>query len=302
MKKSKFKKFCMIAVFLILEDWLLSVLIYHANFSQRSEIPEEQTIFAESPDDSEEIQRTEYKFNSDKNQQLTGYLYRSGENQKGMIILAHGLNCGGHQAYEDYITDFVQNGYYVFAYDATGNGESEGAGTGGLPQGVIDLDHAITFVEETILENPEFPDLPIALFGHSWGGYSVCNVLLYHPEIRAVVACAGFNSSSDMLEYEGQKQAGAGIWLMLPFMKLHERIKFGGYATHTAIDGLDNTQADILIVHCKDDETVPTEYGYDLFYQAYHENPRFSFILHETGGHEYFRLDQLVDFYDTHLK
>lgn len=32
---------------------------------------------------------------------------------------------------------FAKNGYYVFAYDATGSGKSDGVG--GVPQGVIDL-------------------------------------------------------------------------------------------------------------------------------------------------------------------
>ena len=65
-------------------------------------------------------------------------------------------------------------------------------------------------------ESGNFPDLPIVLFGHSWGGYSVCSVLTYHPEIKAVIACSGFNSSPDLFESEGKKQAGAGIYLMPP--------------------------------------------------------------------------------------
>ena len=52
---------------------------------------------------------------------------------------------------------FAQHGYYVFAYDATGNDDSEGEGVGGFPQGVVDLDHAISFVEKS----GNFPDLPI---------------------------------------------------------------------------------------------------------------------------------------------
>jgi len=42
---------------------------------------------------------------------------------------------------------FARNGYYVFAYDATAMDKSEGEGLGGIPQGVIDLDSAISFVE-----------------------------------------------------------------------------------------------------------------------------------------------------------
>ena len=43
---------------------------------------------------------------------------------------------------------FAKNGYYVFAYDSTGSDASEGEGVGGTPQGVIDLDYAISFVED----------------------------------------------------------------------------------------------------------------------------------------------------------
>ena len=40
-----------------------------------------------------------------------------------------------------------------------------------------------------------------------------------------------------MFEAEGKKQAGNGIYLILPFVKLHERMKYGGYASNTAMDG-----------------------------------------------------------------
>ena len=63
--------------------------------------------------------------------------------------MAHGLGGGGHNSYMDCANYFARHGYYVFAYDATGNDESEGEGVGGLPQGVIDLDYAISFVEQS---------------------------------------------------------------------------------------------------------------------------------------------------------
>lgn len=85
-----------------------------------------------------------------------GSLYSAGENQKGIIILVHGFGGGGHNSYMDCINYFVKNGYYVFVYDATGNDESEGEGVGGFFQGVIDLNYAISFVEDskTLLNLP----------------------------------------------------------------------------------------------------------------------------------------------------
>ena len=285
MKKAKKRKIfiialCIIAVLIIAGDWALSVMIYDENFNRRFESYEPLMLYV---DDFEGLQRTQYEFSSDKGQTLTGYMYHSGENQHGIIVIAHGLGGGGHNSYMDCANYFAHHGYYVFAYDATGNDESGGDGVGGLPQGVIDLDYALSFVEES----GNFPDLPIGLFGHSWGGYSVCSVLTYHPDVNAVVACSGFNSSSDMFEAEGKKQAGDGIYVILPFVKLHERIKYGSYASNTAMDGFAATMASVMIVHSSDDNMVPIEYGYDIYYEKYKDDPRFRFIRFEDKGHNY---------------
>ncbi len=285
MKKTARKKMflivlCIVIILLITGDWALTVMVYNENFNKRFESYEPLMLYT---DDFDGLLRTQYEFSSNKGQMLTGYLYSSGENQRGIIIMAHGFGGGGHNSYMDCADYFARNGYYVFAYDATGNDESEGTGVGGLPQGVIDLDHAISFVEES----GNFPDLPIVLFGHSWGGYSVCSVLTYHPEIKAVIACSGFNNSSAMFEAEGKKLAGNGIYVMMPFVRLHERIKYGGYAASTAMDGFSATETAVMIVHSLDDDVVPTEYGYDVYYDKYQDNPRFTFICLEDSGHNH---------------
>ena len=287
--KSKKKKIFLITVSILITliiagDWVLSVMIYNDNFNQRFESYEPLMLHV---DDFDGLQRAKYEFSSDKGQKLTGYMYSSGENQVGIIVMAHGFGGGGHNSYMDCADYFARHGYYVFAYDATGNDESEGEGVGGLPQGVIDLDYAITFVEES----GNFPNLPIGLWGHSWGGYSVCSVLTYHPEVKAVIACSGFNASSDLFEAEGKKQIGNGIYLMLPFVKLYEQIKYGGYASNTALDGLAKSNAAVVIVHGFDDEVVPVEYGYGIYYEKYKDDSRFSFIPLENKGHNYFNDD-----------
>ncbi len=287
--KSKKKKvllivLALVAVLVIAGDWALSVMVYDENFNQRFESYEPLMLYV---DDFDGLARTKYEFPSNKGQKLVGYLYSSGENQRGIIVLAHGFGGGGHNSYMDCANYFARHGYYVFAYDATGNDESEGDGVGGLPQGVIDLDHAITFVEES----GHFPKLPIALFGHSWGGYSVCNVLTYHPEVQAVIACSGFNASADLFESEGKKQIGNGIYLMLPFVKLHEQLKYGRYASNTAMDGFSESDAAVMIVHSFDDEMVPVEYGYERYHEKYKDDPRFRFMPLEHEGHNYFNDD-----------
>ncbi len=300
MKRSKSKKkivliiiLCFI-ILLIAGLWIFSVSIYKENFDRRFETYEPLMFYI---DDFDGLERVGYDFDSNNGQKLKGYMYSVGEDQRAIIVLAHGLGGGGHNSYMDCINYFAQNGYFVFAYDATGNDESEGEGVGGFPQGVIDLDYAIDFVEES----GNFPDLPIALFGHSWGGYSVCNVLTYHPEVKAVVECAGCDRSADIIEAQGKTQAGNFIYAMMPFVKLHEQIKFGKYAANTAMDGFASSDAAVMVVHSSDDEVVPAEYGYDIFYEKYQNDPRFSFIRLENRGHNFFN-DQAAyinEFNDT---
>ena len=269
-----------LAVLLTAGVWFLSVFIYDRNFGKRFESYGPLML---QPEDFDGLQRTRYRFPSDKGQILTGYLYSTGEDPKGIVIIAHGFGGGGHNSYMDAADYFARNGYPVFAYDATGNDESEGEGVGGLPQGVIDLDHAITFVRES----GSFPELPVMLFGHSWGAYSVCSVLARHPEVRAAIAVSGFNSSTDMFEEEGRKEAGDGIALFMPFVKLYEKIKFGEYASDTAMGGFAASDTPVMIVHSADDDFVPMYVGYDIYYNTYRDDPRFRFIRLENGGHSY---------------
>ncbi len=270
-----------IVVLIIAGDYALTLSVYNENFNQRFESYEPLMLHV---DDFDGLQRMKYEFPSNEGQKLTGYMYSAGENQRGIIVMAHGLGGGGHNSYMNCANYFAQQGYYVFAYDVTGNDESEGDSVGGLPQGVVDLDYAITFVEES----GNFPSLPIALFGHSWGGYSVCNVLTYHPEVKAVIACSGFNASPNLIEAQGKELVGNGIYFMLPFVKLHEMIHYGKYASNTSMDGFSKSNAAVMIVHSSDDEIVPMEYGYKIYYDKYKDDARFRFIPLENRGHEYF--------------
>ena len=286
-KRSKKKNALIVvlcALVLLVGAWQgFCAFMYNENINQRFESYEPLKLRVE---DFDGLQCAEYKFPSDKGQMLAGYLYSTGSNPRGIIIIAHGYG-GGHNSYMDCANYFAQHGYYVFAYDATGNDASEGDGVGGFPQGVVDLDHAISFVEES----GNFPDLPIGLFGHSWGGYSVCSVLTYHPEVKAVIECCGCNRASDLFEVGGRAEAGDGIEAMMPFVRSYEWFKYGNYATNTAMDGFEASEAAVLVAHSEDDDVVPISYGYNLYYEKYKGDPRFTFLHFKDKGHSDFFID-----------
>lgn len=253
--------------------------------------------------DYEGLNRDRYEIESDQGQILAAYnYYTDKEDVKGIIIMAHGIGGGGHNSYMSIANDFAQAGYYAFAYDATGNDESEGACVKGLPQGVIDLDHVISFVES----QEEFKGLPIGLFGHSWGGYSVVNSLNEHPEVSCVVSVAGFSKSSDLLQAQGRHMIGPAIYILIPYIKVIDDVKFGKYASETGMDGLAKTDAHVMIIHGGKDTTVPQDYGYDMYYEKYGNDPSFCFVYEPGYGHnDILRDDNIIAnaiaFYDENM-
>ena len=281
MNFKKIKKVLVILTIVIVSFELLSFIlsgpIYNAIFNKRFE---SVTPYYYEVNEFDGLERNKYQFKSNNNQLLTGYLYHDGSinDSIALIVMAHGLGGGGHIPYMPCINYFANQNFLVFAYDGTGNTESEGEDIIGLPQQLIDLDYAINFIDDLY-------DLPMMLFGHSWGGYAVCSVLNYQPNIKAVVSLAGFNSSKDIIEAYGRKYVGGLVKTGLPFVTMHEKRLFGDYANASALSGFEKTKTDIMIIHSSDDETVPISVGYDLYYNKYQKNERFKFIKYNDKGH-----------------
>ena len=75
------------------------------------------------------------------------------------------------------------------------------------------------------------------------------------------------------------------IYAMTPFVRIHERFKYGSYAVNTAMDGFDSTDASVMIVHSADDDVIGIEYGCDKYLEKYKDDARFTFIRFEDRGH-----------------
>ncbi len=260
---------------------ILSVVVYESIFGTRYETISWMQFSVEDYDGLE-MKRSDFQSGDVT---LAGYKYsKNNQEVKGVVVIAHGLGGGGHNTYMPFIDYFTSSCYYVFAYDARGNDNSGGDAVEGLPQGIISLDDALNHAASI----EEYQNLPFALFGHSWGGYAVGNVLNMHPDIKSAVIVAGFNKSADLLEYQGELMAGKGAKILTPYMALYERIKFGKkFTAISAIEGLAKTDVGIMIVHSKNDTTVPIRYGYDKFYNEFGSSDRFEFVLYEDKGHDY---------------
>lgn len=273
--------FLFIIIEFVLCLYISTYIVYNSIFSYRCETIDS---VAYNMEDFENLERKRYEFTTRNGDTLVGYLYfNKFIEEKGLVIFAHGLGGGGQVGYIDIFDYLSSNGYYVFAYDATGNDESEGQAIGGLPQGIIDLDYAINYTK-TI---DEVKDLPLMLMGYSWGGFSVSNVLNYHDEVKAVVSIAGWNESENLIEYYSSDYVGVFSKVLLPFVDIYEYLKYGEYSKASAMKSFENTDAKVMIIHSEDDETVPIKYGYDTYYEKLGQRENVIFKHYDNRGHTY---------------
>ncbi len=286
---------CLLLSILLIVLPIVTVAVYEAIFGTRHETLSWMTYNTEEYEGLS-VERSDFVSDGIT---LAGYKYsRDDSEARGLVIISHGLGGGGHNTYMPFIDSFTSHGYRVFAYDARGNDNSGGRSVAGLPAGVIDLDNAICHAKSI----DEYRGLPIALFGHSWGGYSVGCALALHSDISAAVIIAGFNESEDLLKYQGDLFTGTDSRLLMPYLEIYERVKFGEkYSSLTAIDGMCRSEAGIMIVHSKDDATVPVRYGYERFYSEFSGNERFDFVLYEDRGHSYLFYSEESEIYRDKL-
>lgn len=193
--------------------------------------------------DYEDFERETVTFPSGK-ETLTGYIYGKDNTAKGLVVVSHGL--GSYS--EGYIAEtkyFVDKGFMVFAYDNTGSGASTGDSCVGLVQSVLDLDSALTYVEQ----NPVFDGLPICLYGHSWGGYATTAILNFDHDIIAVASLAGYNDSLDEMTYVGKSLIGPLVYVEKPFIWLTLRMSCGDKMELTAANGINRaTHTAVMII------------------------------------------------------
>lgn len=264
-----------VLVLFLIVPYSVSAVVLHVVFDRHFET-EDYLRF--SVQDFQGLQADRHTFASGSGQTLVGYrYYTDNPGPKGVVVLSHGFGGGGQNGYLDVSYYFVQHGYEVFAYDATGNDESGGK-VRGLEQSVIDLNGAIAYVREVFT-------LPTVLWGHSAGGYASLCALAYNGDISAVASVAPFHCASDMIKVRGVEYGGAASLALFPYVRSVQRMKFGKYARSCGIEAAKNTAAGVFISQGTADETVPLQYGYQAYFNEFSNDARFRFFQAEGKGH-----------------
>lgn len=253
-KKSKKKIIIICIVSFIVVLCIVTMIVTHVLMKQtfsRGEYSQYSLLYRYDHYENE-YPRTPVSFKSGENT-LQGYIYGE-NNDKGLIVVAHGIG-GGHEGYINEIIWFVDKGWRVFAYDATGSCESEGDGTKGLSQSALDLDCALNYIES----DSRLKDMKVFLFGHSWGGYAVTAVMNFGHDIAASASIAGYAYPMEMIMEFADGMMGKASNLLYPFIWADNKALFGKYSSLSAIDGINSGDIPVLVIHGKEDQMI----GYD---------------------------------------
>ena len=202
--------------------------------------------------------REEVYFYSGPNR-LAGYIYRA-DVSRGVVLYVHGMAGMADDQYAIGQNYFLTHGYSVFAIDLTASGRSEGHGVPGLHQSALDVFSAIKYLQN----RPDFENMPLYLFGHSWGGYGVAASLAFRPKVNAVVSLSGFDTP--LKEMVSIPSAKIGLPVLLPRDDIEEPLhrRGGEYYDLCASKAILDSGVPTLIFHGEQDTTVPLK-GASIF-------------------------------------
>ena len=212
---------------------------------------------------------------------LKGYYYASEEN-KGLVVLAHGMKSGGDD-YLPIIMHMVNAGYSVFSYNCRGTYESEGDDLVGMCQSLIDLEGTIKHIKSV----QSLSDMPLFLIGHSWGGYAATSVLSLCDGIKACASIAAMHDACMLMTEKAEEYAGIIGKIPAPFISLYQKLIFDDYTKCNAIKGINQSNVPVLVAHGKTDKTINFERQSIIAHKDEITNPNVTYYVGEglQGSH-----------------
>jgi len=226
--------------------------------------------------------RTVYTFKSGNNE-LFGYLYEP-SSPKGLVITVHGIHAMADDYNAAYQAWFINHGYSVFAIDLTSHGRSDGDSIYGLHQSAYDVKAAYEYLSSEI---SSVKGLEITLFGHSMGAYGVLASLNFALPVRNVIALAPYNSPREMMLYEAERYVGSGLVAFAkPTFDISMNMKYGEDADLSALDGINASEANILVFQGEEDTLIPPSSASLYSHRKEVTNSHFEAVLLEDVGHE----------------
>lgn len=204
---------------------------------------------------------------------LRGGIYAYDNPDKPPVVLFfHGMG-GGYLAYMAEIEYLCRAGYRVISYDYNGTMTSDGESLEGFCQSLPDAEDAIAAVKAL------FPQTPLYVMGHSWGGYTAGCMVNLHPEIeKAVLLAPPLSVSHAYLQLVPTKMLAKAMIRM-------EQEKYPAYWNQSVLgDFQNNENTKVLIIQSTDDKMVNYKTNFASLQQQI-DSPRVEFVTVEGKHH-----------------
>jgi uncharacterized protein len=256
---------------------ILTYLLLKFAFKNRSDNNPNLKYF--TVDDFPNISAQPISFKTKHKLTLQGFIYRLRNKQtKGrnhLLIFNHGIGAG-HHAYMHFIAELVEAGFTVMAYDNTGCQLSEGKNIIGLTQAIIDLKHALAFVDE----QSDLKDMPLSVIGHSWGGFTASHAFRLSTKVKSIVAISSFIDVNYILFF-----AKRILKFLKPFIIVANYIKFGKYSCYSVTKSIKKSERPMLLISGRKDPVIAYEKNYLKYKNAASNKSNISFILENEKHH-----------------
>ncbi len=250
MKRNKYVKRVLSALLIFILSFsvlsmAVTVIFFHMAFP-RSDTPSEFAYsYSQMESDGYSYQRVSFPSGCNT---LIGYCFAPDDPQ-ALVVIAAGIGDGGSSHLPE-MREFVDCGYAVLCYDATGVGESEGSGKGGLSQPALDLRAALHYTAD----DDRFSKLPILLYGHSAGGYAAATCL-DDDRVKAAVIISGFDHPVQLMRDSARSYVGILADVEYPFLLLENQLSFGSCQKASAC--INSVPTPVAVYEGADDERVP---------------------------------------------
>ena len=173
------------------------------------------------------------------------YFYYDNYQDDKVVLFLHGL-APGHAAYFAEIDALARRGFKVLTLDYTGCGDSRGKILGSINTPTRDVNELLDLLKI---------NKPIAVVGHSLGGYTSLNIINLRKDINKAVIIAGFLSA--------EKIIGPIIknnFFAKRILKYEKKVEPEFYDLKN-IEYLKNTSDQLFFVQSEDDTMVPYNYA-----------------------------------------
>lgn len=217
-----------------------------------------------------------------RDKQLYGWLLPVSESKETLIIL-HGWG-GNAELMLPIAEPFYNAGINILLIDARGHGNSDSDTFASLPRFAEDLGSAIDWLKKHHSECTE----KIAVLGHSVGAGAVLFEASRRDDIHAVISISAFAHPEWMMQRFLQSVHLRGVRLpkiLIRFiMRYVEWVIGHSFSTIAPLHTVCKIATPILVVHGKDDSTVPVDDARAILDNC--PEPHISLLEIDDAGHE----------------